>query len=132
MRKWIYLSLAVIIGVAAGILYLWNKPHRSIDDLQSRPVSAGLITSLFEKEEAFANKEYLNKALLVAGVVKDVSMNDNSQLVVLLEGSDEFTGVQCVFKNKPRAIHKGDTIRVAGFCNGYTTAVILDDCKLIK
>lgn len=133
MKKIIYLALIVLSFTATGgILYTWNKPHKSIDHTRTETVSAEVIAGLFEKAEAFANKKYLNKALTVKGIVKDLSVNDIGQQVILIKGHNEFTDVQCTLKERLTGVEKGDSIKVSGFCNGYTLVVIMDDCKLFN
>ncbi len=133
MRKTIgYLLFATAIiglGVAA---YVWNKPHRSIDNVPSEHVTAEAIAQLFETDETLANRNYLNKALTVHGVVGEVAVNDARQQVIFIKGHEELSGVQCTLTAHSSAIAVGDTVEISGFCNGYTVVVILDDCKLLR
>ncbi|GGC12790.1 hypothetical protein GCM10011386_00540 [Parapedobacter defluvii] len=127
-----YLLLALVLITVAIALYLWNKPHRSIDGRRTEHVTAATITQAFEDDETAANQKYLNKALTVQGVVEEISKNDAGQQVIFIKGHRDFSGVQCTFKAPEIEVGVGDTINVSGFCNGYTVAVILDDCKLLE
>lgn len=132
MRRSVQLLLIIFVCSAAGILYLLNKPHKRVDHFTTQLVSARIIAALYSQNEAIANKKYLNKALTVSGVVGDISVNDAGQDVILLNGNDDANAVQCVFSENRSGIQRGDSILVSGFCNGYTTVVVLDDCKLFK
>lgn len=131
MKKYVLIIVLLLsLSAISGLVYVWYKPHKSIDYFQTEPITANTITKIFEDDEPLANKKYLNKALLVYGVVKEVSENNNGQTVILLKGYDEFSVVQCTLKEETKKVQVGDSIKVRGFCNGYTIAVILDDCKI--
>jgi len=133
MKKKIpYLLLALAAVAVAAALYLWNKPHRSIDGIRTEHITAAVITQAFEEDETTANQKYLNKALTVQGVVEEISKNDAGRQVAFLKGHCDFSGVQCTLSAPGTGIGVGDTIHVSGFCNGYTIVVILDDCKLLE
>lgn len=133
MRKIILLlgSLIAIIGIIVG-LYLWNKPHKSIEDETTQLVTAIEVSKAFEVNEAQANQQFLNKALTVAGVVQEVGKNQDNAQLVLLKGSDELSGVQCTMKIPQESIKVGDSVLISGFCNGYTVVVLLNDCVVIN
>lgn len=133
-RAIIYLLLlCVLVAVGAGI-YLWNKPHRNIEDVRTASVEAAELSRAFEADEAGANRKYLNQPLTVSGIVGEVEDNASGQMVVFIRGHDELSGVQCTLREgaatgRPAV---GDQVKISGFCNGYTTVVILDDCKFVQ
>lgn len=126
----ITISVVFVLITVTGFLW-WNKPHRNIENANTEAIAAKTIALMFEENQELANKQFLNKALTVEGVVKDISVNENLQQVVLLDGNNELTGVQCVFVEKNDKIKEGDRVKISGFCNGFTLAVVLDDCKLL-
>lgn len=130
--KILIVSVSVLLLAGLCGVYLLNKPHRSIDGLSTIKVTAEILTQAFEIDEANANNLYLNRALTVTGVASEVDQNEQKQQVVLLKGPDDLSGVFCTLKEKNNALKVGDFIKISGFCNGYTTVVILDDCKILE
>lgn len=131
MKKILIILISIALGLAAMLAYIWNKPHRSIQSFSTNLVTAENLSQAFEENETAANKQYLNKALTVTGVAAEISINDLNQQVILIQGRDEFSGVLCTFIEEHNKIQNGDIVKVSGFCNGYTTVVILDDCKIL-
>lgn len=131
MKKIILLlgSLIAIIGMIVG-LYLWNKPHKSIEGETTQLVAAIELTKAFEENETQANQQFLNKALTVAGVVQEVGKNQDNAQLILLKGSDDLSGVQCTMKSPQETIKVGDSVLISGFCNGFTVVVLLNDCVI--
>lgn len=130
----IYLLLLCALLAAGAGVYLWNKPHRNIEDARPMPVNAAELSAAFEADEAGANRTYLNQPLTVSGIVGEVADNASGQMVVFIRGYDDLSGVQCTLRKgaangKPAV---GDQVTISGFCNGYTTVVILDDCKFVR
>lgn len=127
------LLLCLLIATGAGV-YLWNKPHRNIENVKSVVVEAAVLSGAFETDEPAANRQYLNQPLTVNGVVDEVEENASGQLVILLKGNNDFSGVQCTMEEGTEVVKpsKGERISISGFCNGYTTVVILGDCKFVK
>lgn len=127
------LLLCLLVAVGTGV-YLWNKPHRNIEDVKTASVAAAVLSGAFEADEAAANRQYLNQPLTVNGVVAEIEENASGQLVVFIKGHSDFSGVQCTMQDGEKADKpaSGDKVSISGFCNGYTTVVILDDCKFVK
>ncbi len=98
------------------------------------PVSAVELSGAFEADEAGANLKYLNQPLTVSGIVGEVADNASGDMVIFIRGHDELSGVQCTLREGAagRRPAVGDPVIISGFCNGYTTAVILDDCTFVK
>ena len=133
MKKKVGYALLLIVLVAGAVgYYMWNKPHRSIEDARTQQISAIELSNAFVADEAKANAQYLNKALTVTGTVAGLEVNASGQQVVFMNGADPLSGVQCTFPQKDETLQVGANIAVSGFCNGFTMVVILDDCKILK
>lgn len=124
---WVLL-LAVLSAGAIGYA-IWNKPHLKAEDQEAIKVDAQQLYNEFSGNEQHANKTYLNKVLAVTGVAGEVSKNQDGKTVAILSTSDPLGGIQCTFRDAVN-IQAGQTISVKGFCNGYTMAVLLNDCIL--
>src|ERR1700741_2326012 len=98
-RNRIILLLGVIVlAVGAYVFYLFNKPHRDVEDEKALAVTADQIFSDYTANEKAANAKYLNKAVEVSGTVQDVKKNQEGRTVVYLKTADPVFGVNCTFK----------------------------------
>jgi len=126
----IIILLCIVAGLAVGF-YMWNKPHKKIENATGIPVTAMALCNAYSADEAKANTLYLNKALEVSGEVSDVSKNQDGGMVVLLRSNDPMLVVQCTMRDKNVQVQKGKTVTIAGFCSGNDiTSVLLTDCIL--
>ena len=131
-RKAILFTL--IAGIIAAIIFvavLWNRPPETVDDKKAMQMNAEVLTDAFLKNEQSANAAYLNKVIEVNGKIAEVSKNQDQKDVILLESSDPLSGVQCTMRDKGGNYKAGSTISIKGFCNGYTTVVLLSDCIVV-
>lgn len=127
-KSLILLVLAAgVLSVAVAVAVIWNKPHETVENKEGEKITAMALTEAFLSNEHQANAIYLNKVLEVSGRVAEISTNQDHSTVILLESDDPFSGVQCTMKEDP-GVQEGEEITVKGFCNGYTTVVLLSDC----
>jgi len=119
----------------AYAFYLYNKPHTSVAAVTpAATISAADLYAAYIQSEAVANKQFLDKVLLVKGTVSDVSRTD-STLTILLESNDIAGGVSCNVTAKnttPASISNGESISVKGRCTGFLADVMLADCVIEK
>ena len=123
--------LLFIVAVGYGI-YVWNKPHRDVNDEQAITVEATTIFNAFAANTDSANKIYLNKAIQVTGEIMDAKKNQDGKNVVYLKAADPIFGVNCTFKEDPGALQKGTTVTIKGICTGYLEDVIINQAVLVK
>lgn len=126
----------VLLGVgllgAALIAYrMYTKPPRTVDNETAITVTAEALAGAYEADENSANKLYLDKALLVRGVVEGLTTNQQNKPVVTLQGT-AISGVQCTLQQMETGLKQGDLVRIKGFCTGYLSDVVLDRCLLVK
>ena len=123
--------LCLVCVVAGGIVgyRMYNKPHRSAASETAVELTAQRLAADYEKDEAVANKKYLDKAVQVSGTVSEISFNQQNKPVIVLMGAN-MSGVQCTLQEDAKSVRKGDSITIKGFCTGYLTDVILDRCIL--
>jgi tRNA_anti-like len=133
MLRKILLGLLVIllIGGAYGV-YLWNKPHRTVDNKKSIAISAVELAKQFASDEKKADSTYLNKAIQVTGVVTEVDKNQDGGVEVVLQGADATSGVQCAMRDKGLNISAQQTVTIKGFCSGSDIlGVSLTGCIMV-
>lgn len=124
--------LLAAIGVGTGI-YLWNKPHETVDDKQGVEITAMALSAEFGGNEQQANTKYLNKVIEVSGKVTETEQNQDGGMMVILETGDPMAGVQCAMREKGITVNKGDNVTIKGFCSGNgIMGVSLTDCIIKK
>lgn len=136
MRKKVFFSIGILmLCLAAYAIYLYNKPHTSVAAVApAYTISAAELYAAYAQDEAAANKQFLDKVLLVKGIVSDVARTD-STLTVLLESDDIAGGVSCnvaMKKNEEKTIKTGEPISIKGRCTGFLADVMLADCVIEK
>lgn len=136
MRKKIFFSIGILMLCLVGYgIYLYNKPHTSVAALSPAvTISAANLYAAYAQNEAIANKQFLDKVILVKGTVSYLSRTD-STLTVLLESNNLAGGVSCnvIAKNSVAAsLKNGEPISIKGKCTGYLADVMLADCVVEK
>lgn len=123
--------LGVMLLVAAGAVFMWNKPHESVEGKEGIQLTAENLTLAFAANEQQANAQYLNQVIEVQGTIVEATKNQDGKDVLLLESSDPLSGVQCTMK-EPGNFSTGTVVTLKGFCNGYTMVVLLGDCVVVN
>lgn len=129
-----FLVVAAMVLLAAGVVgwVIWNKPHPRAEDEQASAVAADSLYSAFILDEAAANSRFLNKVLQSEGSAGELSRNQDGQQVLILSVSDPLGGIQCTMRKDQPEVRAGQQVRLKGFCNGFTSVVLLSDCVLVK
>lgn len=114
--------LVILLITAIGVIAayrMWNKPHKNVEDATAIAVTATELYNSFIKDSVKANEQYTNKVLQVSGEVSQVSINQQSQQVVLLKTAVEEAFINCTVEGKKVSAKAGDKIRIKGICSGY-------------
>ncbi len=122
----------LLIGVVSGV-YIWNKPHKKVEDAKGIEISAVALSKEYNADEKAADAKYLNKAINVSGTISEVDTSQDAHLMLILQTGDPMTGIQCAMRDKGINVTKGGAISIKGFCSGNgITGVALTDCVLTK
>ena len=129
MVKKILLVILVfaLIGVCTGI-YLWNKKAPKAEDAKGIVTTATGITKEYAADEKKANAAYLDKVLEISGTITDISKNQDSAVILILDSGDPMAGVQCTMRERTVQAAKGGNVVIKGFCRGNNMGVVLTDC----
>ncbi|HJX71563.1 MAG TPA: hypothetical protein VJ346_06415 [Bacteroidales bacterium] len=137
-RKGLIIILAIFLAVFGAILiYLWvfKKTDLSVNLKKADfKISAGELLQSFENDEESANTTFVNKVIIVTGLVDDVS-EDSSIITVYLKDKDAISGVLCSFDKSVMSVNKiskGKEISIKGICSGYLLDVVLNKCSLME
>lgn len=121
----VILAMAIIGGGIA--YYLWNKPHEKVEDINGLTVSASQLCKDFSTDEVKANAKYIGKVLEVNGIISEVQNGK----VVVLEGQDETSSVQCNMRDSGIVIKNGQMVTIKGFfADNSMFGPTLTDCVL--
>ncbi len=125
-----------VLGVAYG-LYMYFKPVPGTAGQEpSFSMTASDLFAEFENDETAANEKYLNKVILVEGVVASVSNDSDDELSIILETDSPIFGVSCSMEpgegNSVRSISEQDKIQIKGICTGMLSDVVLNRCVIEK
>ena len=123
MKTWLKwtLGLIVIIGIAGATFVWWvyNKPHRKINDETALTISTTTLLEAFNKNEKTASTQYIDKVLSLSGIVKDASKNEVGKWVVNIESPNQNGSITVAFSNVLDSIEPFDSIFYKGICAGY-------------
>jgi hypothetical protein len=103
---------------------MWNKPHRNVKDAEAVKITAIDLYKIFTTDSASVKSTYLNKVVAVSGEVKQVSLNQQNQQIILLKTHDPDASVNCTMEENANSIKAGDSIVVKGICSGYISGDI--------
>ena len=122
----IFFIAIVLIAVITGYM-MWNKPHRNVKDADAVKVTAIDLYKIFTTDSSKAKSNYLNTVVAVSGEVKQVSLNQQNQQIILLKTQTTDASVNCTMEENANNIKAGDTIVVKGICSGYINGDITMD-----
>ena len=123
--------LVLLLVLAIGGWYAFNKPHRSLSDSTFIKISADSLLASYQKDESVANSVYLDKPLFINGEIAEINTNQAGEKVIILKTSDPISGVVCTLREKLVKIPKiGQQISIKGFCSGFISDIVLRDCQL--
>ncbi|KOY85954.1 hypothetical protein AD998_07180 [bacterium 336/3] len=138
MKKRIIITsvLAIFLIGVTGIYYVYNKPHRDVKGENAFvTVEAKQLFDEYSKNQQEANKKYLDKVIVVKGVVKEVTLPTDNKggATIVLETGDEMFGISCGFDAKDSQNPAvGSQIVIKGVCTGMTMDVVLNKCSIQK
>ena len=117
--KKIFLVILVLAVIGAATSYLlWNKPHQDVASSKAAKVLASDLYQIFSADSFVANKQYLQQVVLVSGLLKEVSTNQQQQVVAKLVTGVEGAYINCTFEERMPKLITGDTVTVKGICGG--------------
>jgi hypothetical protein len=137
-QKFLLTLTAVIVIAVCTTLYL--KVNRKVEtntfDIETQTqVTSKKLTAAFLNNEADANLKYVEKAIEIQGVVKEVTFINN-RYTIFLQGDTELSSVMCVMKNNQfneiQKLKKGQRVILKGVCKGFLMDVIFLDGIIVN
>ena len=135
MKRKLLLVLLILI-LAGGLTgyYLYNKPVASLqDEIPAATLSADQLCEAFISDEEKANKELLNKVVVVSGTVNDYFCDTTGTNIILSSCVDCYM-VNCRLEDGLEAkVEPGQTVSLKGVVNGFNMFdVNINRCVLIE
>jgi hypothetical protein len=136
MKRIILIILALAI---VGAFITWKVVFRKSDtSVASKKadveITADSLFASFEGDETKANSLYLNKIVLVSGLISEVTVTETGYSVYL-KNPDDISGILCGFNGKLQNednLKTGAVVKIKGICTGYLMDVVLNKCSLEK
>ena len=130
-KKYFFIAGILLLCLAGWGFYLYHKPHTGVNGI--KPVAVLTATQLytsFQQDESKANQLFLDKVILVNGVVEEIAQTD-STLTIQLQSGSITGGINCslsVKENSNKGMPvKGSSVAVKGKCTGFLMDVNLVD-----
>ncbi|MBL7703085.1 MAG: hypothetical protein JNM14_12605 [Ferruginibacter sp.] len=119
-KKKIVIVFILLAAIAATAIYfVWNKPHKNVEDAAAVEVKATDLYDFFIKDSVKANAAYTGKILQVTGQVEKVSVNQQAQNILLLKTAVAGAYINCTMEKNPDGIKPDDNVSIKGICSGY-------------
>ena len=133
---WVLLVGVLATFALVAFYSLYNTPHRQVvDAAPTVEVQAELLYNHYVSDEARADTMYLDKVVLVSGVVEEILANEHGEKVLMLE-TPELFGVSCTMDStqnkKLQDIQTGSAVVIKGICHGMLMDVVLVKCVLVN
>lgn len=129
----LYIVLPLLVILAAGGIYFYkeyNRVHK--DTAKLKPdftLKAADLVKEFEAGEQASNKKYLDKVILVDGVVKKVEKDDKGFYSLVLGDTMSMSSVRCsidsLHSHEAAAVQQGNIIALKGICTGFNADEML-------
>lgn len=139
MKKKILFSILILglIGASIGF-YLYTKPPR---DISSTKEDFVLNVEEFYKEfmtnEASANTKYLNKVIIVEGIVTEIQLENSEEPTLSISSQNGDSKLTCGFnKNLTSTItslKSGNKVTLKGKCDGKNMfdEIVFTQCSFL-
>lgn len=137
MKKIILSVLVIALVGAAGAYYyafVYSK-NRKFDmvNAEAMTIEANALVKAFQDNEAEANKNYLDKVLLISGTVSATDKTQAGERTVTLSSDDPFAGVMVTLDSTEAAlVNVNDKLTVKGFCKGFLSDVVVTSAIVAK
>lgn len=137
MKKIILSILVIALIGAAGTYYyafVYSK-NRKFDMVNAEGTSIEAVTLVkaFQENETEANKNYLDKVLVISGSVSATDQTQTGDRTLTLSSDDPFAGVMVTLDSTEASlVNMNDKVTVKGFCKGFLSDVVITSAVIVK
>jgi len=128
----IIIILALIAAIAFGIYYYIfvysSNNHRQVQSETGIVITADSLVAKYQADEKLANSLYLNKAVVVTGMLLSIDKNQEGKTTIVLGRTDSFSNVSVtMISTAPITQKVGESITIKGLCTGALSDVVITD-----
>ena len=128
----IIIAIALIAAIAFSIYYyvfVYSSQHRrQVQSETGIVITSDSLVAKYQADEKLANSLYLNKAVVVTGVILSIDKNQEGKTTLVLGRSDSFSNVSVtMISTAPITQKVGESITIKGLCTGALSDVVITD-----
>lgn len=137
MKKIILSILVLALIGAAGTYYyafVYSK-NRKFDmvNAEGTNIEAVALVKAFQENETEANKNYLDKVLLISGTISATDQTQTGERTLTLASDDPFAGVMVTLDSTDATlVNMNDKVTIKGFCKGFLSDVVITSAVIVK
>ncbi len=128
----IIIVIALIAAIAFGIYYyvfVYSSQHRrQVQSETGIVITSDSLIAKYQVDEKLANSLYLNKAVVVTGVILSIDKNQEGKTTLVIGRSDSFSNLSVtMISTAPITQKVGESITIKGLCTGALSDVVITD-----
>ena len=128
----IIIAIALIAAIAFGIYYyvfVYSSQHRrQVQSETGIVITSDSLVAKYQADEKLANSLYLNKAVVVTGVLLSIDKNQEGKTTLVIGRSDSFSNVSVTMISTAPITQKiGESVTIKGLCTGALSDVVITD-----
>jgi hypothetical protein len=128
----IIIIIAFIAAIAFSAYYYIfiysSNNHRQVQSEIGIVITSDSLVAKYQADENLANSLYLNKAVVVTGVLLSIDKNQEGKTTLVIGRTDSFSNVSVTMISTAAITQKvGETITIKGLCTGALSDVVITD-----
>jgi ABC-type glycerol-3-phosphate transport system permease component len=128
----IIIVVAFIAAIAFSAYYYIfvysSNNHRQVQSETGIVITSDSLVAKYQADEKLANSLYLNKAVVVTGVLLSIDKNQEGKTTLVIGRSESFSNVSVTMtSNTPITQKVGESITIKGLCTGALSDVVITD-----
>jgi hypothetical protein len=128
----IIIAIALIATIAFSVYYyvfVYSSQHRrQVQSETGIVITSDSLVAKYQADEKLANSLYLNKAVVVTGILLSIDKNQEGKTTIVIGRSDSFSNVSVTMINTAPITQKvGESITIKGLCTGALSDVVITD-----
>ena len=128
----IIIVIALITAIAFSAYYYIfiysSNNHRQVQSETAIAITSDSLVAKYQADEKLANSLYINKAVVVTGVILSIDKNQEGKTTLVIGRSDSFSNVSVtMISTAPITQKVGESITIKGLCTGALSDVVITD-----
>jgi flagellar basal body-associated protein FliL len=131
----IIIVIALITAIAFSAYYYIfvysSNNHRQVQSETGIVITSDSLVAKYQADEKLANSLYLNKAVVVTGVLLSIDKNQEGKTTLVIGRSDSFSNISVTMISTAPVTQKvGESITIKGLCTGALSDVVITDAAV--